>query len=89
MLPLLLFQYLWYYLLDDVSGWNTFIKCVCVSLILLSTVLTILFPAVKVSQPNGKHNVGVVDLYLPVDFDDKNDEFYLNTIDGWLAGGNN
>jgi platelet-activating factor acetylhydrolase len=74
MSPVLLLQYLRYYVLQEASGWVTFIKVTCVFLILLSAVLTLLFPAVKLSQPKGEYNVGVVDLYLPVEFDDTDDK---------------
>ena len=37
-------------------------------LILLSTALSILFPAVELQPVKGKYNVGIIDLHLPVDF---------------------
>jgi pimeloyl-ACP methyl ester carboxylesterase len=76
MVPVLLLQCLRYYVLQEDSGWVvvTSIKVSCLLLLLLSTILTILFPAVKLSQPKGIYNVGVADLYLPVEFDDRNDE---------------
>eukprot|EP00594_Rhizosolenia_setigera_P002889 CAMPEP_0178941890 /NCGR_PEP_ID=MMETSP0789-20121207/1672_1 /TAXON_ID=3005 /ORGANISM="Rhizosolenia setigera, Strain CCMP 1694" /LENGTH=381 /DNA_ID=CAMNT_0020621203 /DNA_START=445 /DNA_END=1591 /DNA_ORIENTATION=+ len=36
---------------------------------MISSVLSILFPALNISHPKGKYNVGIVDLYLPVKFD--------------------
>lgn len=40
--------------------------------IIASAALTVLFPAVNISKPKGgKYNVGVIDLYLPVQFDQK------------------
>mmetsp|Transcript_11722 Transcript_11722/g.13633 ORF Transcript_11722/g.13633 Transcript_11722/m.13633 type:complete len:607 (-) Transcript_11722:36-1856(-) len=47
------------------------IKIVSVSLIVVSVILSILFPAVEISQPKGKYNVGIIDLHLPVIFDEE------------------
>lgn len=63
-------------------------------LILLSTALSILFPAVEISPPNGKYNVGVIDLHLPVKFDGEKSKLHpfdliprgnTNTVDGFVS----
>jgi pimeloyl-ACP methyl ester carboxylesterase len=37
----------------------------------LSALLSMLMPALEISQPKGKYNVGVIDLHLPVMFEDE------------------
>ena len=51
------------------SGWIGLVIGALSSLfILLSTALSILFPAVELQPVKGKYNVGIIDLHLPVDF---------------------
>ena len=70
------------------------IKIVSTLLILLSTALSILFPAVEISQSNGKYNVGVIDLHLPVKFDGEKTKLHqfdlipsgdTDTVDGFVS----
>ena len=46
-----------------------FIKIFSSLLLVLSAILTVSFPAVEISHPKGKYNVGLVDIHLPVEFD--------------------
>ena len=69
LLPFLILQVL--RRLDLISGtWIALIIGVLSTLLILSaTALSVLFPAVQLSTPNnGKYNVGIIDLHLPVDF---------------------
>ena len=55
--------------LDLGSGWiGLAIGALSALFILLSTALSILFPAVELQPVKGKYNVGIIDLHLPVDF---------------------
>ena len=62
--------------------------------IVLSAAMSILFPAVEISQPKGKYDVGVIDLYLPVKFDGEKSKLYpfdmnpkenTDTLDGFVS----
>ena len=48
-----------------------FIRGSSILLVAFSAILTVLFPAVDISQAKGKYNVGIVDLHLPVKFDEE------------------
>lgn len=57
--------------------------------ILTSIILSVLFPAVDISHPKGKYNVGIVDFHLPVSFDiDKSKSYFhrLDTTDNNMNG---
>ena len=70
LLPFLILQVLRSCALDLISGtWMALIIGILSTLLILSAAaLSVLFPAVQLSIPNGKHNVGIIDLHLPVDF---------------------
>lgn len=66
MIPFVVVQLL-RYLSSSTSKLHLFLQIVSFLLIVKSFFLTILFPAVKINEVRGKYNVGVVDLYLPVE----------------------
>ena len=82
---------------DVQSSWiRSFIRLTSNSILVLSTILTILFPAVEISHPKGKFNIGIVDLHLPVKFDEEKAKTYsfdmtkstddaTNTTDGYVS----
>ena len=52
-------------------GWAAVaVKIVSFTLLAISFLLTILFPAVRIDHVEGKYKVGVIDLHIPVDHDD-------------------
>jgi platelet-activating factor acetylhydrolase len=70
MVPIVLLQTLRYFITIDDHGdsWLVYsIKAFSLLFIGKSLLLTILFPALKISNIKGKYNVGIVDLHLPVD----------------------
>ena len=77
MIPIVLLQCSRYYTAYSTAGtgawtgawtWTALvIKTFSLLLIAKSFILTILFPAVKISKPKGEYNVGIVDMHIPVD----------------------
>lgn len=68
MIPIILLQLSRYTLDLSSPSWTAFaIQNISLLLLANSFILTILFPAVNISRPNGKHNVGIIDVHLPVD----------------------
>jgi dienelactone hydrolase len=66
MIPIVLLQCTRYWLSH--IGWAAFvIKILSLIFIAKSFLLTILFPAVKISPAKGKYNVGIIDLHIPVE----------------------
>lgn len=47
------------------------ISGISILLLIMSAALSILFPAVEISHPKGKYNIGVIDVHLPVKFDNE------------------
>jgi platelet-activating factor acetylhydrolase len=68
MIPIILLQLSRYTLDLSSPSWTAFaIQNISLLLLANSFILTILFPAVNISRPNGKHNVGIIDVHLPID----------------------
>lgn len=70
MVPIVLLQTLRYFsaIEEDDNNWRAFsIKAFSLLFAFKSLLLTILFPALKISNIKGKYNVGIIDLHLPVD----------------------
>lgn len=69
---------------DDAILWTwvalTLIRIISVAFVMFSAILCALFPAVKISQPMGKYNVGIVDLHLPVKFDEEKSKLRQNNM---------
>jgi hypothetical protein len=65
--PIFVLQCFRYFHFVSPTSWAALtIKIMSLSMVLLATLLSILFPAVQLGEVKGKYNVGVIDLHLPV-----------------------